>query len=178
MIRPLLLCGLVLAALSAPASADDEAKLEALKAEIAKLEQWLNSAKDEFSDLNEKLRQSDEEIAALSKQIQDTRSQLAEEKARLKKLRQEQGQLRELQQQHRKHLAGQLRAAQKLGNEGPVKLLLNQDDPQQAQRMMRYFSYFNAARIDHIRDIIAELTRLAQIAELITRSEQKLVKTG
>ena len=85
MIRPLLLCGLVLAALSAPASADDEAKLEALKAEIAKLEQWLNSAKDEFSDLNEKLRQSDEEIAALSKQIQDTRSQLAEEKARLKK---------------------------------------------------------------------------------------------
>ncbi|MAD47128.1 MAG: peptidase M23 [Oceanospirillaceae bacterium] len=177
MIRPLLLCGLVLAALSAPASADDEAKLEALKAEIAKLEQWLNSAKDEFSDLNEKLRQSDEEIAALSKQIQDTRSQLAEEKARLKKLRQEQGQLRELQQQHRKHLAGQLRAAQKLGNEGPVKLLLNQDDPQQAQRMMRYFSYFNAARIDHIRDIIAELTRLDQIAELITRSEQKLVKT-
>ena len=100
MIRPLLLCGLVLAFLSAPASANDEARLKELQAEIAKLEQWLNSAKDEFSDLNAKLRKSDEEIAAISKQIQETRRQLAEEKDRLKKLRQEQGQLRELRQQH------------------------------------------------------------------------------
>ena len=174
MIRPLLLCGLVLAFLSAPASANDEARLKELQAEIAKLEQWLNSAKDEFSDLNAKLRKSDEEIAAISKQIQETRRQLAEEKDRLKKLRQEQGQLRELRQQHRNHLAEQLRAAQKLGNEGPVKLLLNQDDPQLAQRMMRYFGYFNTARIERIQHIIAELTRLDQIAELISESERKL----
>lgn len=177
MMKPLLLGGLTLALLCAPVQADDEAKLEALKAEIAKLEQWLNSAKDEFSQLNDQLRKSDLEIADLSKQIDDTRRKLAEEKDRLKKLRQEQGQLRELQSQHRQRLAEQLRAAQHLGDEGPVKLLLNQNDPQQAQRMLRYFNYFNSARIQQIQQILAELDRLEHIAELIAAQEKSLQQT-
>ncbi|WP_430461566.1 murein hydrolase activator EnvC family protein [Thalassolituus sp. LLYu03] len=175
--KPLLLGGVVLALLCAPVQADDEAKLEALKSEIAKLEQWLNSAKDEFSQLNDQLRKSDKDIAALTQQIDDTRRKLAEEKERLKKLRQEQGQLRELQTQHRTHLADQLRAAQRLGNEGPVKLLLNQNDPQQAQRMLRYFDYFNVARIEQIQQILAELERLEHIAELIREQEKSLQQT-
>ena len=175
--RLLLLSGLALTLLCAPVRADDEAKLKSLKAEIARLEQWLNSARDEYSQLNDALRKSDLEIAELSKQIAATRRQLQEEQDRLKKLRQEQGQLRQLQDQHRQRLAEQIRAAQRLGNEGPVRLLLNQDDPQQAQHMLRYFSYFNSARIRHIQDILAELTRLDQIAELIVQQEQALQHT-
>ncbi len=173
----LLLRGLCLALLCLPAQADDEAKLDALKTEIAKLEQWLNSAKDEHSQLNDALRKSDKDIAELSKQIKLTRARLQEEKDRLKKLRQEQRQLRQLQDKHRLHLAEQLRAAQRIGSEGPLKLLLNQDDPQQAQRMLRYFSYFNNARIEHINQILAELERLDNLAELIAQQEQQLLTT-
>ncbi|PHS66223.1 MAG: peptidase M23 [Thalassobium sp.] len=175
--KSLLLSGFCLALLCLPAHADDEAKLDALKTEIAKLEQWLNSAKDEYSQLNDALRKSDKDIAELSKQIEQTRTRLQEEKDRLKKLRQEQGQLRQLQDKHRQHLAEQLRAAQRIGSEGPLKLLLNQDDPQQAQRMLRYFSYFNNARIDHIHHILAELERLDKLAELIAQQEQQLLAT-
>src|SRR5690606_30734469 len=127
--------------LALPAQADDQARLDALKAEISKLESWLRNAQQESGQLNAALRQSDLEIAELTKQINAIRTQLTEEQARLKKLRQEQGQLRDLQQQHRQHLAEQIRAAQKMGQQGPLKLLLNQDDPQQAQRMLHYFSY-------------------------------------
>ena len=175
--KSLLLSGFCLALLCLPAQADDEAKLDALKTEIAKLEQWLNSAKDEYSQLNDALRKSDKDIAELSKQIEQTRARLQEEKDRLKKLRQEQGQLRQLQDKHRLHLAEQLRAAQRIGSEGPLKLLLNQDDPQQAQRMLRYFSYFNNARIEHINQILAELERLDNLAELIAQQEQQLLST-
>ncbi|UXD86547.1 murein hydrolase activator EnvC family protein [Thalassolituus hydrocarboniclasticus] len=175
--KSLLLSGFCLALLCLPAHADDEAKLDALKTEIAKLEQWLNSAKDEYSQLNDALRKSDKDIAELSKQIEQTRARLQEEKDRLKKLRQEQGQLRQLQDKHRLHLAEQLRAAQRIGSEGPLKLLLNQDDPQQAQRMLRYFSYFNNARIEHINQILAELERLDNLAELIAQQEQQLLET-
>ncbi|MBU2038602.1 MAG: hypothetical protein KKH95_05630, partial [Gammaproteobacteria bacterium] len=87
--KSLLLSGFCLALLCLPAQADDEAKLDALKTEIAKLEQWLNSAKDEYSQLNDALRKSDKDIAELSKQIEQTRARLQEEKDRLKKLRQE-----------------------------------------------------------------------------------------
>ena len=163
--------------LALPAQADDQARLDALKAEISKLESWLRNAQQESGQLNAALRQSDLEIAELTKQIDAIRTQLAEEQARLKKLRQEQGQLRDLQQQHRQHLAEQIRAAQKMGQQGPLKLLLNQDDPQQAQRMLRYFSYFNSARIERINQILAELARLDNLATLIAASEQQLQRS-
>lgn len=159
------------------AFADDEQQLNNLKQEIKKLEQWLNQAKDEYSQLDQALRKSDLEIAELLKKIETTRSELKEEQARLKKLRREQSQLRQLREQHRSHLAEQLRAAQQLGDQGPLKLLLNQDDPQQAQRMMRYFSYFNQARIEHIETLIAELQRLETIAEQIEAQERQLQQT-
>lgn len=163
--------------LALPVSANDEAKLESLKSEIKKLEQWLRDAKDESQQLTETLRKSDLEIAELNRQIEQTRQQLQEEKDRLKKLRQEQGQLRQLQEQHRKQLAEQLRAAQRIGNQGPLKLLLNQDDPQQAQRMLRYFAYFNDARVAQINHLLAELKRLDNIAAVIAQQERTLQAT-
>ena len=166
LLTALLLCG--------KAVANDEQQLSNLKQEIKKLEQWLNTARDEHSQLDQALRKSDLEIAELLKKIERTRTELKEEQSRLKKLRLEQSQLRELKQQHRQHLAEQLRSAQKLGDQGPLKLLLNQNDPQQAQRMMRYFDYFNVARIKNIQRLLAEQQHLDTIAEQILQQERKL----
>src|SRR5690606_40221286 len=92
--------------------------------------------------------------------------------ARLKKLRQEQGQLRDLQQQHRQHLAEQIRAAQKMGQQGPLKLLLNQDDPQQAQRMLRYFSYFNSRSEEHTSELQSRENLVCRL--LLEKKKKKL----
>ncbi len=156
---------------------DDEARLNELKSEIKKLEQWLNSAKDEYADLNKSLKQSDEEIGALLKQIQQTQTQLREEQARLKKLRLEQTQLHQLQTEHQRHLSQQVIASRNMGDESALRLWLAQDDPQQSQRLMRYFSYFNQARVENIEHTMAELVRLDQIAELIVQQEQALKST-
>ncbi|CUS40557.1 Periplasmic septal ring factor with murein hydrolase activity EnvC/YibP [hydrothermal vent metagenome] len=156
---------------------DDEARLNELKSEIKKLEQWLNSAKDEYADLNKALKQSDEEIGALLKQIQQTQTQLREEQARLKKLRLEQTQLHQLQTEHQRHLSQQVIASRNMGDESALRLWLAQDDPQQSQRLMRYFSYFNQARVENIEHTMAELVRLDQIAELIVQQEQALKST-
>src|SRR5690554_7163574 len=86
----------------------------------------------------------------------------------------EQGQLHKHQQTQREYLSEQIRAAQRLGNDGPIKLLLHQDDPQKAQRMMRFFAYFNAARMERITEILAELERLENLESLIADSKQKL----
>src|SRR5690554_7920961 len=94
--------------------ANDDAKLEALKKEIQKLQQWLNSAKEESDQLTQNLRQSDIEIGKINEQIERTRQLLSEEKARLKKLQMEQGQLHKHQQTQREYLSEQIRAAQRL----------------------------------------------------------------
>ena len=156
---------------------DDEARLNELKSEIKKLEHWLNSAKDEYAGLNKSLKQSDEEIGALLKQIQQTQTQLREEQARLKKLRLEQTQLHQLQTEHQRHLSQQVIASRNMGDESALRLWLAQDDPQQSQRLMRYFSYFNQARVENIEHTMAELVRLDQIAELIVQQEQALKST-
>lgn len=157
-----------------PTQANDEVKLESLKKEIQKLQQWLASAQQESDQLDQQLRQSDIDIAKLNQLINETQRKLNEERNRLKKLRQEQGQLRLHQNKQRQLLAEQLRAAQQLGQDGPIKLLLNQSNPQDAQRMLRYFSYFNQARMARIDEILAELKRLDNIADEIQQTETRL----
>lgn len=175
----LLACLLSLAAVFPVAAEEsgDAAKLQALKQDIAKLQQWLNQASAEHSKLAESLRSTDQDIGALSRKIEETRRLLQEEQDRLKKLRQDQVQLDELRTGHTARLKEQLLAAYRLGGDSPIKMLLNQDDPQQAQRMLTYFSYFNRARMDEIHHTLSELARLEHIADAIVAQEQLLQAT-
>ena len=164
----------MLLSLSSLSQANDSAQLELLKKEIHKLQQWLVNAQQESDQLNRDLRQSDIDLGKLNQQVDHIKQQLDAERERLKKLRLEQGQLQLHQNKQRLLLSTELRAAQRLGQDGPIKLLLHQDDPQQAQRMMRYFYYFNQARIERIHQILAELHKLENIVEAIADSEKNL----
>ncbi|MDP2607923.1 MULTISPECIES: murein hydrolase activator EnvC [unclassified Oceanobacter] len=157
--------------------AGDAAKLQALKQDIAKLQQWLNEASAEHSKLSESLRNTDQDIGTITRKIEETRRLLKEEQDRLKKLRQDQAQLNELRSWHTLRLKEQLQAAYRLGGDSPIKMLLNQDDSQQAQRMLSYFGYFNRARMEEINHTLSELTRLEHIADEIITQEQQLQRT-
>lgn len=174
--RALLLCLLMLGCVAGHAE-DDEAKLKVLQQEITKLQSWLKDARQEYSDLDHALQRSDKDIAELTRRIEQTRQQLEQERAKLKKLREEQGQLQLLQRQHRHHLADQVRSAARMGNAAPLKVLLNQDDPQQSQRLLRYFQSFNQARAERIERLISELQRLARIDEEVQAQQQRLADT-
>ena len=143
MIRIIFFFSLIISQLAQVSWADEEADLAKLQQEINKLQQWLKDTESEHDKLNEKLRLSDEKIGALSKKIDATRNQLNQERARLKKLQAEQSQLRTLKAEQKQKLSKQLSGAQKLGNQGSIKVLLNQDDPQQISRMLKYYEYFN-----------------------------------
>ncbi len=153
MIRIAFLFSLLIGPLMQMSWADEEADLAKLQQEINKLQQWLKDTESEHDKLNEKLRLSDEKIGALAKKIDDTRSQLNEERSRLKKLQAEQSQLRFLKSEQKQQLAKQLTGAQKIGNQGSIKVLLNQDDPQQISRMLKYYEYFNQARMESIQTL-------------------------
>lgn len=159
------------------ALADDGDRLKQVQAEIKQLQQWLKEARSEYSDLQQKLQASDKEIAALVKEIDSTRAKLREEQTRLKKLRAEQAQMRQLRSRHQHLLTDQVRNARQLGNEAALRFWLTQDDPARNQRMMRYFGYFNRARLDHLHHTITELARLDQLETLIAGQEQRLRDT-
>ncbi len=177
MIRIVLLFSLLISQLMQVSWADEEADLAKLQQEIDKLQQWLKDTESEHDKLNQKLRISDEKIGALAKKIDDTRSLLNEERSRLKKLQAEQSQLRFLKSEQKQQLAKQLTGAQKIGNQGSIKVLLNQDDPQQISRMLKYYEYFNQARMESIQTLITNLKRLNNIESEILAQQNKLIKT-
>lgn len=177
MIRIVFLFSLLIGPLMQTSWADEEADLAKLQQEISKLQQWLKETESEHDKLNDALKKSDEKIGALAKKIDATRTQLNAERARLKKLQAEQKQLRFLKSEQKQQLAKQLTGAQKLGNQGSIKVLLNQDDPQQISRMLKYYEYFNEARMESIQTLIENLKRLNNIENEILTQQNKLVQT-
>lgn len=177
MIRIVFLFSLLIGPLMQTSWADEEADLAKLQQEIRKLQQWLKETESEHDKLNDALKKSDEKIGALAKKIDATRTQLNAERARLKKLQAEQKQLRFLKSEQKQQLAKQLTGAQKLGNQGSIKVLLNQNDPQQISRMLKYYEYFNEARMESIQTLIENLKRLNNIENEILTQQNKLVQT-
>lgn len=177
MIRIVFLFSLFLSQLTQVSWADEQADLAKLQQEINKLQSWLKETESEHDKLNEALRQSDKKIGGIAKKIDDTRTLLNQERSRLKKLQAEQSQLRILKAEQKQKLAKQLNGAQKLGNQGSIKVLLNQEDPQQISRMLKYYEYFNQARMARIQTLITNLKRLNNIEAEILKQQNQLIKT-
>lgn len=77
-------------------------------------------------------------------------------------------------------LAMLLRTAYVMGRADRLRLLLNQEDPTQASRVMSYFAYFNRERLKRIRsvqDLTARLDALARDAESEARRLSELAKS-
>ena len=177
MIRIIFLFCLFISQLTQVGFADEQADLAKLQQEINKLQAWLKETESEHDKLSTALQESDKKIGGIAKKIDETRTLLNEERSRLKKLQAEQSQLRVLKAEQKQQLAKQLSGAQKLGNQGSIKVLLNQDDPQQISRMLKYYEYFNHARMDSIQTLIVNLKRLDNIENEILSQQNKLIKT-
>jgi septal ring factor EnvC (AmiA/AmiB activator) len=177
MIRIIFLLSLFISPLTPVSVADEQADLAKLQQEINKLQSWLKETESEHDKLSEALKESDKKIANFAKKIDETRMLLQQERSRLKKLQAEQSQLRTLKTEQKQQLAKQLGGAQKLGNQGSIKVLLNQNDPQQISRMLKYYEYFNKARMESIQTLIVNLKRLNNIENEILTQQNKLIQT-
>lgn len=177
MFRMIVLCCLLIGQLTQVSWADEQDDLAKLQQEINKLQSWLKKTESEHDKLNQQLKLSDEKIGGIAKKIDATRNQLNSERSRLKKLKTEQSQLRVLKSEQKQQLAKQISGAQKLGNQGSIKVLLNQDDPQQISRMLKYYEYFNQARMANIQTLIENLKRLNNIESEILTQQNRLIKT-
>jgi septal ring factor EnvC (AmiA/AmiB activator) len=177
MIRTFFLLCLFISQLTQVSFADEQADLAQLQQEINKLQAWLKETESEHDKLNEALQESDKKIGSIAQKIDETRTLLKQERSRLKKLQAEQSQLRTLKSKQKQQLAKQLGGAQRLGSQGSIKVLLNQDDPQQISRMLKYFEYFNKARMESIQTLIVNLKRLNNIENEILSQQNKLIKT-
>ncbi|MDE8601708.1 peptidoglycan DD-metalloendopeptidase family protein [Marinomonas sp. RSW2] len=170
--RCLLLCLILLPSLGWSAGepqTPEEAKqqIQTLQKDLKKLNGWLKDLKSERSDVEKQLEGKEKDIQELLKKIQGIQDGLKKGEKQLGELRIQQRSLQLSIQQQNEQIAAQLRAVYRSGNEESVKLLLNGDSSEDAQRLVQYNRYFSNARQSLINGFINEVSDLSLVEKSI-----------
>jgi len=175
--KPLLSASLLtFALLTSPAMAqqssdeDYQAKLLELQKSIKLLKGELQKVKGSRNDLQNSLQASEVDIGQLSGKIERLQGELASGKKQLLQLNRNRSELQSKRQEQQKTIGEYVNSAYRLGQQSQVKLLLNQQDPAELARTLKYYDYFIDARADKID---AYLETISELDSLEPRIEAK-----
>lgn len=164
----------LLACCLAPAFADERAdaqrQLEAAQKDIAELQKLLGTLQQEKSGIQKQLQGSEREMGELQKQIEALEQQLQDGEGEIERLDGEKKKLQSQRAEQQKLISLQIRAAYQSGGQEYLKLLLNQQQPEQFTRSLTYHEYLSRARREQLDRYNAILEQLHLIeADLATR---------
>jgi septal ring factor EnvC (AmiA/AmiB activator) len=174
-IKQVAICSVLLLIFSSLAfSADtDKQKLDKLKRAISSLEKRLDQRNREKNNLVNELKKVEIEAAKTGKRIRQLNTKSNNRTNKLYSLEIQQRDLQKNIKNQNAAITEHLAAAYKLGDQEPIKLLLNQEDPQQLSRLFKYYSYFLDARNKKIERYIADVENLSTLVTQVT--QQKLL---
>jgi len=164
----LFLCALLLAgtSLSAktpkvkPSKEQAQKQLVALKQKIKKTRRSLVANKKRYNLAVNQLQQIEKNVALASSELRHVKIELANSASKLERLQKKQKKLDILKIKQQQVLGNQFRSAYGSGDEEYLKLILNQEDPQELSRMLGYFSYLNKARTHQIKLLTETLIQI------------------
>lgn len=149
-------------------------ELDALEAEINKFKEMLQRTEGERSELESSLENNEQNINEILKRIEDIQTDLKKGEDKLSDLSGEQQSLEQQKVAQQTRIAQHIRAAYELGKTPHLKVLLNQEQPQQIERMLSYYRYINEARLDEIDTYEKTITQLANLELLIEEQNNDL----
>ncbi|MGB1109176.1 MAG: murein hydrolase activator EnvC family protein [Gammaproteobacteria bacterium] len=151
-------------------------KLKEIQRRIQSLDKDLKSDQGRAEDLSGRLREIENRLAGIYSQIRSTEKRQKQVEAKRAKLIAERGELDEKLAASSRQLAGMLRSAYVAGRSPHLKLLLNQQSPEQVGRQLGYLRYVNRHRLETIQRIRGQLDRLAELDLELGEAETDLVQ--
>lgn len=167
------------ALLIAPAVADTDQQAAALaevRKKIERLRNEIDTTQTKHDSVRTELRKVERAISQLHREIKNINEQQREKNRELKQLYRDRGKLQGELATHRHILAQQIQAAFVIGQQEYLKLLLNQEDPSSIGRTMKYYEYFNRARVVEIDKVRGTLVRLSNVEAKINHEKQALAQ--
>lgn len=156
-------------------AADDHAEqLRALRQRIEALQQRLDASLDARDRVRNELRDAEREVGDALRTLHATDHALNREQAHLETLRTRAAAKRRGLQREIDALGAELRAAQFLGRDDYLKLLLSQEDPTRVARTLVYYRYFTAARARRIKQVEQGLAQLRALQQQVEQRRQAL----
>lgn len=151
-----------------------EQELAAVNTAIVDIQSWLDGANASHSEALTRLRAIELEIDEVHSRIDAVESALEETQARLDALTAEQQTLTAARDRQQETLAAILRATYMTGNEPVLKLLLNQQDPSAAARMLHYARVLSEEQLTRVQAYQATLAELETVDNELTASLAQL----
>ncbi|MTI15016.1 murein hydrolase activator EnvC family protein [Sansalvadorimonas verongulae] len=156
-------------------------RLETVNKDIKKLHALLDKIRKERSSIEARLETTEREISRVQKDLKQTERELEEAKATAKKQQAQREALRQEQNEKQQSVSKALKAAYVAGKNPQIKLLLNQENPAKANRMMAYYNHFAlvqsaslAALKETDRQLAIAETRLEKTNQQIVQHQQAL----
>ncbi len=178
MIKRWIIASLLTALLPCSVSAQDisadevQARLKALEEELNEYREQLDKTESQKSELERTLERNEKNINDLMREIDRLDKEIQDNEGRISRLGGEQKELLTAKAEQQGQIARQIRAAYEIGNQEYLKVLLNQEDPNEIARMLTYYDYFNAARASQIDDYNETLSQLDRVSlALATETE-------
>ena len=160
-------------------AADDQqqARLEKLDRSISKLEKKLRSRDKQKDSLQNELKKVEVEASQLKGNLRKLGKEIRTVVAELSILRHQETDLQARIVQQADVIAEQIAAAHKLGDQEPIKLLLNQENPQQLARVFKYYDYFLQARSEKIASYMNDVESLTEVIARISSQQLALKRS-
>lgn len=157
-------------------AAPPKAELQDLRQRIESLKKELDSAEDAKADATDSLKQSEQAISQINNTLRELEARQQQASGDLSRL---QGETRNLQQR----IGAQHTALSRLlyrqylrGRQDQLKILLNQQDPNQASRQLRYYGYLSRQRGELLHGLRQNLQQAQQLARLAQAKNDELAR--
>ena len=175
--RTLAVVLLATASVYALAQSDEEkarGELRQLQRDIQQIQRDISSASSRKNKLQKQLRDAEVRLGTLQRETQKNRQAISAGKTELSSLEQQRGQLQQSRDQQQARIATELKTAWQMGQQGQIKVLLNQESPHTVARTMGYYRYFFAARNKLLGEYRATLQQLQAVEQEIATTLAQL----
>ena len=142
-----------------------EARLKALEKKISNYKETLHSTQGQKSEIEAILEQNEQGINKLINEINKIERELGNTKDKISLLTEKQKELLIVKSEQQYYIEQQIRAAYEIGSQEYLKVLLNQEDPNEIARMLTYYDYFNQARSRQIESYNVTLLDLDRVTQ-------------
>ncbi|MBD9483627.1 murein hydrolase activator EnvC [Pseudomonas sp. PDM14] len=171
---------LLLTCLITPAFADEKAdaqkQLNAAKADVAELKKLLEQLQKEKSGVQKDLKRTETEMGQLEKQVKGLQQEMNKSEEELQRLDQEKKKLQQSRVEQQRLIGIQARAAYQGGQQEPLRLLLNQQQPEKFSRTLTYYDYLGQARVAQLATFNETLRQLANVENDIASQKNQLLE--
>jgi septal ring factor EnvC (AmiA/AmiB activator) len=151
---------------SSQANSDEQqtrAKLEQLQRDIKRINREISTESTRKNTLQQQLREAELELGKLQRDMAANEAAIETSETEVAGLRARRGELEQARDAQQARIALELKTAWQLGQQGQLKVLLNQENPHTVARAMAYYRYFFQARnelVSTYRQTLAELAEL------------------